>query len=570
MLDIPQRPRVLPQWSELSPAQKAAVRALCEASFPAFIRMAFWFVQSMELVWNWHHTYICEELQRVYDGEERFLIINVSPGSTKTEIFSIHFPAWAMLGSVAANRIEKGSAFSTRWLPLSYSDDLVKENTSRVRDIITSEFYQECWPMQASPDMWQKFNWKARDEHGNTHSMYGTTPEGQPTGRRAGFMVDNVFTGAILVDDPMPPKIDGSFVKMQRSNNMTNRIVRSRRALPTIPIVMLQQRIGMNDTTDFLSGPKSPDKYRKVKIPAVLDRAYINALPEGIRELCVADTGFSNGPVSYWEWKEPLAELQQLQKADTYLYSSQYQQDPDESLIEGLIYHAEVAALVERGGAKEFIPVEPSLPVHTIWDLGMNDDMSIWLVQLNGFEIRLIAFYKNNGQTFPHYGNWLADFRDKFGIRWGKHHGPHDLNVRELGTDEALSRADVAKRDYGIPFVTHERPKVKRDAIDSIRPLFPRMWIDINRCEVDCLQGFNGRSEGPTWDENRGGWSAAKKYQREYDGDREVFSNEPYHNWASHPMDALQMLRFVVTDPAKTTTKLQPNNHDRRGTWQNR
>jgi hypothetical protein len=545
------------------------VRALCEESFPAFTRLAFWFVQGMELIWNWHHTYVCEELRGVFEGDERFLIVNMAPGSTKTEIFSIAFPAWGMLKSVAANRLDPGSAYSTRWLPLSYSDDLVKENTSRVRDIITSEFFQECWPMRASDDMWQKFNWKAKDEHGNTHSMYGTTPEGQPTGRRAGFMVDNAFTGAILVDDPMPPKIDGSFVKMTRSNHMTNRIVRSRRALPTIPIIMLQQRIGIGDTTDFLMGPKSPDKYRKVKIPAVLDRAYVASLPDGIRELAIGDTGFTDKPVSYWEWKEPLAELQQLQKADTYLYASQYQQDPDDALLEGMIYHNEVQALIAAGRALTSIPVEPALPVHTLWDLGMNDDMSIWLYQLHGFEIRLIAFYKNNNQTIAHYGNWLADFRDKFGIRFGKHHGPHDLAVRELGQAEPISRADQFKRDYGLPIITHERPLVKRDAIDALRPLFPRIWIDKTRCEVDCLQGFNGRVEDDTWRKDRGGWTALQKYQREYDGDREVFSNEPYHNWASHPMDALQLLRFVVTDPSKAggQKKLQPNAGDRRGTW---
>jgi hypothetical protein len=100
------------------------VRALCEESFPAFTRLAFWFVQGMELIWNWHHTYVCEELRGVFEGDERFLIVNMAPGSTKTEIFSIAFPAWGMLKSVAANRLDPGSAYSTRWLPLSYSDDL--------------------------------------------------------------------------------------------------------------------------------------------------------------------------------------------------------------------------------------------------------------------------------------------------------------------------------------------------------------------------------------------------------------------------------------------------------------
>ena len=49
---------------------------------------------------NWHVQYICDELQkiaeRVFNNEERLhdLIINVPPGSTKTTICSIMFPAW--------------------------------------------------------------------------------------------------------------------------------------------------------------------------------------------------------------------------------------------------------------------------------------------------------------------------------------------------------------------------------------------------------------------------------------------------------------------------------------------
>ena len=57
------------RWEELTASERIAVQIACEESFPAFMRLAFWFVQGQELVWNWHHTYVCNELVRVYKGE---------------------------------------------------------------------------------------------------------------------------------------------------------------------------------------------------------------------------------------------------------------------------------------------------------------------------------------------------------------------------------------------------------------------------------------------------------------------------------------------------------------------
>lgn len=540
-------------WEQLGLNERLALQQMCEASFSFFARSFFMMLQGQKLVWNWHHSLICDELQAVYEGRENRLIINCPPGGTKTELFSVAFAPWCILRSIADGRKDKSKATSTRWLPISYSDDLVKENSSRVRDILRSEEFQACWPLTPSPDTNQKHNWEFYDEHKNRHAMYGTSLFGQVMGRRAGFMQDgNTFTGAMLIDDPLPTKDDGSFVRMDKANKALNRILRSRLARDRVPIIMIQQRIAVNDTTDYLLSEKTPDTYKRVIIPAMIDRKYVEALPVKHREHAVRDTGFKDEPVSYWDWKEPTASLLKMKKADPYLFSSQYQQKPDEAFLAGLIYRQALETLIAQGRALDFIPIEPALAVDTWWDLGINDDMSIWLTQKRGFETRLIAFYKNRDKGMEHYINWLHDFRDKFGIRFGKHHGPHDLAVRELTS--GVSRKDTATK-MGISFKMIQRPQIKRDAINASLAVFPQLWIDTKRCEFDCLakEGEN------TWPIGRGGWSALNKYQREYDEDLEVFGNEPLHNWASHPCDAFQGLGLVTQTVPGTPGYSTPN-----------
>jgi hypothetical protein len=53
------------------------------------------------------------------------------------------------------------------------------------------------------------------------------------------------------------------------------------------------------------------------------------------------------------------------------------------------------------------VPHEEMLPVYTWWDLGVDDSMSIWFVQLFNREIRLIDYYENSGEGFAHYARVL-------------------------------------------------------------------------------------------------------------------------------------------------------------------
>lgn len=526
-------------WEELSDAEKIAIKVACERSFEAFIRIFFQLLQGQKFNKNWHHTYACRLAERVYYGEIRRGIVNVAPGSTKTEIWSIHWIAWCIIKCMT-----DPDPRSSRWLPLSYSDDLVVENATRVKEIIDSDEFQQLWPMIPASTTKARHNWLYYDANGNRHRLYGTSINGQVTGRRAGYMVKDCFTGALVLDDPMPPKDGESKKIMDNCNKRINRVVRSRLAHDDVPIIMVQQRIGKGDTTDFLNSEKTPDDYQLFKVPALVNREYLDTLPDDMREACIEDTGFEKERISYWADKEPTATLLAMEKADNYMFSAQYQQSPDDALQEGVVYKQELDVLIADGRFCH-IPIEKHLPVYTFWDLGLNDFMTLWLMQPHLLEIRLIACYGNRDEDMAHYINWLRDFQDKYKIRFEKHFAPHDINVRSLMTK--VKRIDEAK-SMGINFTLVEKCKNKRDSINALKKMFPRIWIDKIRCDTD-INGEHGDLAG------KSGWKALKALRREWDHDNERFKDDVIPKWATDYTDALQQMGLYYQPKSKPKGK---------------
>jgi phage terminase large subunit len=165
------------------------------------------------------------------------------------------------------------------------------------------------------------------------------------------------------------------------------------------------------------------------------------------------------------------------------------------------------------------IPVDPMLEVHTAWDLGISDAMSIWFFQTIGNEIRLIHYYENHNEGMEHYIQYLQEFKAKHKIHYGQHLAPHDIEVRELSTGK--TRKSTAAR-MGIVFRTVQRPRAKSEGHGAVRKIFPRLYIDDTRAEhgLNCLAS----------------------YQYEWDDKKGVFKDQPLHDWASHGADALQTL----------------------------
>jgi hypothetical protein len=115
--------------------------SLCKDSFYEFVK-EFWHIVIQEKpVWNWHIKFMCDELQeaaeRVFRGEPKLhdYIINIPPGTTKSTICSVMYPAW-ILSRMPNARIICGS----------HTENLCLDLSNKCRLIVQSEQYQLCFP----------------------------------------------------------------------------------------------------------------------------------------------------------------------------------------------------------------------------------------------------------------------------------------------------------------------------------------------------------------------------------------------------------------------------------------
>ena len=200
----------------------------------------------------------------------------------------------------------------------------------------------------------------------------------------------------------------------------------------------------------------------------------------------------------------------------------EYPSFPEEAFqvaIEGAFYASHIRQLRQDGKLMR-IPVADELPVHTAWDLGMNDMTAIWFFQIFGREIRLIDYFEGSDHGFAYYARIL----EEKGYTYGSHFGPHDLEVRELFSsdgEQPKTRREIAA-GYGIRFETIERVQDMRDGREAVRQLLPNCVFDFERCEY--------------------GIKALEHYRREWDANKGVYSNNPRHDWASHGAKAFETL----------------------------
>jgi len=135
--------------------------------------------------------------------------------------------------------------------------------------------------------------------------------------------------------------------------------------------------------------------------------------------------------------------------------------------------------------------ISPEVPVHTFWDLGINDKMAICMVQFmeNG-NVHFIDYYENNNHGFEHYINYLHDWRDKNGVVFGKHFAPHDIRQRELS--DGQTRQDKASR-LGINFIRVGRPRTDIDNIEMSRTQFKNYYFHQPKVQrlLDCIMNYH-------------------------------------------------------------------------------
>lgn len=208
-------------------------RELARRSLSEFVRQAWPTIEGgTPLVWNWHIEVLCNELQAWSEGkrDRQNLALNVPPGSMKSTIVSVCYPAWRWL---------REPSYTS--LFVSGADDVAIRDSMKCRNLVTSEWYGRfgCdWRLAADQDAKGWFRNTAGGER------QATTIGSRGTGKR----VHDVF-----FDDPNDTK-DVSAAKLEAvwdsyrltfQNRLKNMVTGGR--------VLIQQRTHMRDLSGMLA-----------------------------------------------------------------------------------------------------------------------------------------------------------------------------------------------------------------------------------------------------------------------------------------------------------------------------
>jgi hypothetical protein len=199
----------------------------------------------------------------------------------------------------------------------------------------------------------------------------------------------------------------------------------------------------------------------------------------------------------------------------------------DDPIIKGAYYTAEVLQ-ARREGRIRFTPYDPRLKVHTVWDLGIDDAMSIGFWQKTGTDIRIINYYQNENEGLPHYITRLQEFREKYNYVYGLNFAPFDIKKRELSTGKMLLQT---AEELHLKFEVVPSIGIM-DGIQLVRLMFPRLYIS----EGPCDQFLNGITN----------------YRREWDEDLLKYKDNAVKDWTNHPSD---MLRYTAISEDKMTNE---------------
>lgn len=160
-------------------------------------------------------------------------------------------------------------------------------------------------------------------------------------------------------------------------------------------------------------------------------------------------------------------ERKALQARDPIAYQNVWEGEC-RSAVEGAIYAKEVAALYEQGRVRP-CPYDPLLPVHTVWDLGWNDQTSIALVQ-RASEVRIIGYIEDSHRTLADYVAQLKQLP----YVWGQDWLPHDGRAKDFKSGKS---AEEMMKAMGRDVRIVENLDIE-SGIKALRMVFPRIYID--------------------------------------------------------------------------------------------
>lgn len=298
------------------------IKTWCLSGTLKFTRYFFKKKFNRKFVVGQHHEKIADILDRVLSGELKKVIINIAPRYGKTEIAVKSFIAMGL-----------GLNPRAKFIHLSYSDDLARDNSKGVQEILAQDEYKMLF--SACPTSPNTKKWYTKEGGG----LYAVSSAGQVTGFGAGLVdreendiefsqdideftntdINEHFGGAIIIDDPIKPDDALSSLVREKVNNKFETTLRNRVNSRNTPIIIIMQRLHENDLCGYLMN-KEPGEWTVLSLPCIYND--------------------ENGEEqALWPFKHTLEELKKEQANNPFVFDTQYLQNPKP--LQGLMYENE-------------------------------------------------------------------------------------------------------------------------------------------------------------------------------------------------------------------------------------
>lgn len=203
---------------------------LAEASLSEFAKQAWHVLEPVsELKWGWALDAICLHLQAVSDGDIKRLLMNVPPGSMKSLLTNVLWPAWEW-GPLGMP--------SMRFLSTAHKQDLAIRDNLKCRRLIQSEWYQSRWSITITSDQNSKSKFE-NDKTGFREAMAFTSMTGSRGDR-------------VTLDDPLSVDDANSEAALAAAESTFREALPTRVNNDDSAIVVIMQRLHEKDTSGII------------------------------------------------------------------------------------------------------------------------------------------------------------------------------------------------------------------------------------------------------------------------------------------------------------------------------
>lgn len=220
------QPQVKQRWLEYNDSSEDILKTLS-----GFVRRAWPHIKDPNpYSHNWHIEALCKEYEDIYYGRNDKLIVNQPPGSMKSLLLNVFFPAWVW--ALDPTR---------RFAHYSYTETLPQEQKETFIRLITSQWYKrKCRNIRITMD-------SAKNGLKNSDGgiRYMGSVGGALIGRHMHFM---------LIDDPHKALDVNSPQLMKKALRWFSSSVASRGMLQKMSIVLCMQRLATNDLCGVILG----------------------------------------------------------------------------------------------------------------------------------------------------------------------------------------------------------------------------------------------------------------------------------------------------------------------------